>query len=325
MSPSVRDLELRELAPGDEPSLLELLAAAPGAPSAEEWRWAGASPAGRRAWVAADGARVAACVAAVPLRVWMAGGERTFAGCLVAARRPELVGGLGRTGAVAAVARALARAAGGPEGDWVHFGAPDARGARVADHLLDYEVVRNELLLLREPGPGPTAPPAGVETLADFDHQARWLWDRCAGEWGASTVRDADYLRWRYLERPGARCEPLGVRDGDGVLRGLAVYRAGRRAGRDLGLVLDWLVPPGEPDAAELLLAGALACARRDGAEALALCAPEWSAWFALLQERGFLVHPSGRWLRARTFHPKFGTLWLRDSWWHQLGDWLDA
>jgi hypothetical protein len=318
---------LRPWLPGDEVSLLECFEAAfrtpHGAPaprrSRAEWAWAFLdNPAGRRVFLALAGERVVAQYAALPQRVWIGGEERVFAQVVDSMVHPEQRGG----GLFVRTARAFFEEYGGRDRDLVHYGWPVGRALEIGQRALGYDVLRAQDLLAAELSPADAGPlPEGAALLADFDRQARWLYDRCCGDWGASGVRDAEYLEWRYARHPRHRYEALGVRDGEGQLRGLAVLRVADWIRPDLGLVVEWLVPPGEPEAGELLLAGARAHLARRGASALVALLPEWSAWFATFQEWGLRVHPSPYVTVARSFHPRYDTLWLRDHWWYQLGD----
>lgn len=318
-------LELREFCPGDEPALLAALAAAcrragAAAPDRAQWSWTcERNPAGRRIFLALEGARVLAHCAALPQRVWLAGREAIFA---------ELRGGFGpplvalqKEGPFVRSARALAEHFGASGGDLVHHGYPSPGEERVWNGLLDFEVVRDQHLLVRDCGPGARELPPGVERLARFDHQAKWLWDRCADGFGASAIRDDTFLNWRFVERPAVRYERLGVRDAGGVLRGYGIYRSGEWAGRRSALVVDWLVPPAEHGVGELLLEGLLALARLDGERTLAALFPGWSPWFERFQRAGFLVEASRARLLARCFARKYDETWLREHWWTTLAD----
>jgi hypothetical protein len=316
-------LELRPYRPGDEAALL---AARPecAALGADAWRWCCAeNPAGRRVILALDGARAVGHYAAVPRKVWIPTGETVFAEVLGSFALGPASGGLRRDSLYARLGRALAEAHAGPGGDLVYHGLLQEAGAewRVANGLLDCEVVRKVGVLARAPGAGPSALPEGVERLERFDHQARWLWDRIAGTFGAGAIRDDVYLNWRFRARPGVRYELLGVRDAGGILRGCAVLRAGELAGRRAAWLVDWIVPSEEREVGQRLLSAALALARSAGEGELAAVLPEWSPWFEELQRAGFLVHPSPAFLYCRSFARKFDEIWLRDHWWFTLAD----
>jgi hypothetical protein len=187
--------------------------------------------------------------------------------------------------------------------------------------VLDYEVVRTQCVLSREPGQGTRELPAGVELLGRFDHQARWLWDRCCVTFGASTIRDDAFLNWRFVERPEHEYRIFGVRDDEGVLRGYAVYRQGEWLEANAGLICDWLVPPDEPEVGELLLRAVLAQARDDGVATVTNLLVDWSPWFDAFQRWGFRVVDADTFVFGRHFARKFDMLWLRDHWWYTLAD----
>lgn len=320
--------EIREFRDGDETSLLETFnevfahEAGYRPRTLAEWEWAfRRNPAGRRIWVGVHEGRVVAQFAGVPIRTWVAETEQTFVHCVDSMSHPDHRKGLKRPGLFLTVAQEYFANYGGVDRDWVHFGLPIEEAARIGDKFLDYDVVRNQVVLVREREPESPAMPPEVEVVERFDHQAKWVYDRCCGEWQASAIRDADFMNWRFLDHPRHTYVPFGVRDGDGLLRGVAVYRKASWVLDDVAFVVDWMVPPDEPEVADLLLRAVRARAHEDGARAVALWIPEWHRWFSLLQERGFLVHPTTYCMRVRTFHPKYGELRLRDGWWYQMSE----
>lgn len=316
------DVDIRPLRPEDETAVLRTFHEVFGASrTPAEWRWAFVdNPAGTRAHVALAGDRVVAQYAALPSRVWIAGEERVFAQIVDSMAHPDHRGG----GLFVRTAKGFFDEYGGPQKDLVHYGWPVERAWRIGRRKLGYEAVRTQTFLARELGDGGADPEGrvpGVEVLEDLDEQVRWLYDRCVGAFGASTIRDAAWMRWRYLEHPEHRYVLLGARDGQGILRGLAVYRFASFLLPDLGVLVDWLVPPEEPEVGDLLLEACAARARADGARALLALLPEWSPWFDHFQRRAFLVHPSDYLTVARNFHPRYRMEWLRHHWWYQLGD----
>jgi len=334
------DFEIRELRPGDETSLLETFNLVFGADdpgfqvrTRAQWSWAfEQNPAGQRVFVALAPAagpdrsqQVVAQYAALPTRIWSDGAEHRFAQIVDSFVHPDHRGG-GRL--FVRTARAFFEAYGGPQRDLVHFGWPVERALKIGRRALGYEVVRTQLFLVRGLAPGATSAPSGVECIDSpeqlgehFGQQLQWLFERCVGEFGASTLRDAAWFRWRFHDRPGNTYRTLGVRDAEGILRGLCVL--GRGAGQltGAGLLVDWLVPPAELEVADLLLAGVTAELASQAATEAVVLFPEWSPWFAHFQERGFLAHPSAYCAVARAFHPRFDSTWLRDQWWYQLSD----
>jgi hypothetical protein len=221
---------------------------------------------------------------------------------------------------LAAAAEVFLAAHGGPSGDLVHYAWPDARDLAFGKARLEHELLRVACLFVRAPGSGPTELPAGVAALTRFGSEADELYRCCATHWNASAIRDAAFLNWRFAAHPWRRYRLLGVQSG-GTLRGYAVYRVGDELFPRLGLLMDWLVLPGDDEASVALLEAALACARVDAAAGLALAVPEWSPWSQFFQARGFRHHPSEHLEVVRSSVPRFDMLWLRDNWWTTLAD----
>jgi hypothetical protein len=322
------EYEIREYRPGDEHALLACFNAVFGEQAGfvprtlAQWTWAfRANPAGFRIWLGLIDGRVVSQYAALPYHVRLRGETRVFAQIVDSMVDPAHRAGLKRPGLFVQTALPFFAAYGAPEKDVVHYGWPVEDAWRIGKSFLDYEIVRTQCILGRAPGDGPRESPAGVERITRFDVQAQWLYDRCCGPWGASTIRDEAFLNWRFIEHAWNRYEVYGVRDAAGILRGYAVYRQADWVHANMGLVVDWLVPSDEPEVGEKLHAALLARARAGGASVVAALFPEWSPWFERFQEHGWRVHPTNYFMVARNFIPRYDMLWLRDHWWYQLAD----
>jgi hypothetical protein len=196
----------------------------------------------------------------------------------------------------------------------------DAHSLALGKEHLEHELLRVSSVLARASGPGPTGLPEGVRELERFGPEADVLYGCCATHWNASAIRDAAFLNWRFARNPRHRYRLLAVGD-EQVLRGYAVYRSAPELQAGLGLVLDWLVLPGDDEASTRLVAALLASARADGARVLAASFPEWSPWSLYFQEQDFLHRPSEHLQVVRSAVPRFDMLWLRDNWWTTLAD----
>lgn len=325
------DYEIREYRAGDLPSLLEtfeLCFARPGADrparTAAEWSYTyEQNPAGWRIWVAATEGKVVAQYAARPYRVWLDGHVRSFAEIVDSMVHPDHRMGLKAPGLFVQTARPFFDAYGGPNHpkDMVHYGWPIEAAYRIGKLFLGYSVLRSQTALAREPGPGGVELPQGVEVLERFDASVDPLYERCKNGWGASTIRDAAFLNWRFVDHPQHDYTLFAVRAGDGALRGYAVYRTGDWILPHMGLVADFLVPTDEDEVARALTEALLARARADRVSTIGLFLPEWSSWFERFQDWGFLVWPTPYNMIVRAFDPKYSLFWLRDHWWFTLAD----
>ena len=249
------DYELREYRDEDLPSLLDCFNTVfrEGNPdhvdrTRAEWEYLFArNPAGRRIFVAAHGDQVVAQYAALPIHVWMAGKERTFAQIVDSMVHPDHRRGLKRPGLFVQTALPFFETFGGKDKDWVHYGWPVEPAWRIGKKFLKYEVVRTQTVLAREPDRATEMPPE-VERMRSFDHQARWVYERCVDDFGASAIRNDRFLNWRFVENPFHDYVIFGVRDAETLLRGYAVYRFCDWKLPRMGVIVDWLVPPGEPE-----------------------------------------------------------------------------
>jgi hypothetical protein len=318
-SPSIRELQ-----PGEEDSLLECqrVCFGPGrAKSRTEWEWAFRRPGlPLRQIVAVQDGRVVAAYSGLPQRTWIGGEERLCVQPVDVMVHPEFRRGLRRRGLYLQIAQAFLERYGTRGGDALHYGWPIDAARRVGERFLGYEWVREELALVRTLGENPGEFPSGVREVRQLGDELKWLWDRCAPEWGAATVRDAAWARWRFLERPGCAYRLLGAYDED-LLVGLAVLRRSPWTWPGALPLCDWLVPPGELAVAQDLERAARCAAQRDGAGSLVALFPDSAAAFGLFQELGWRVVLSPYRLVARSFDGRFDSDWLRAYWWYSLAD----
>jgi len=277
------------------------------------------NPAGARILVAVDGEEVVSSYVAQPLRA-RAGGEDVFFSHVVDSMvHPDHRVGLKNPGLFVRTAQAFFDRYG--DMDAVHYGWPVERALRVGRRFLEYRVVREELALVRELGGTGDELPAGVVELETAGPEALALWERCAGGWEASAVRDADFLRWRFLEHPRRRYAVLAAPEGDGALAGLCVVGLDEALSEGARALVDWLVPSGSEDVSRLLEEAARARVRAAGGERIVASLPPWSADFAAFQERGWQVRPTPYSLCARCFDRRIDLDLLGRGWWLTLAD----
>ncbi|MCA8949967.1 MAG: hypothetical protein KDE27_10725, partial [Planctomycetes bacterium] len=273
---------------------------------------------------------IAGHLSAAPRTTRVGDATRRFAeifGGFVAPRRRRLR----RDSDYCRLGRALAEAiATGDDGDFVQFVVPSPVERRLGHAFLEWKPVTTLTVLQRSLDGGDVAGPAVTEATSpridvirfcDDERFAR-LFERCRGDFAAATVRDAAFLAHRFDAHPGGAFTVLGAVDDAGELRGYAVLRRSRDPASAGTVVLwDWLVPADDVAAGERLLLAAGARARSLGGVALAGFVPEWSPWFDRMQEAGFRVRPTPRFLFARTSSRRHDSHWLHQNWWHTFAD----
>lgn len=333
------DYDIRPYAAGDEQGILATFNRVFGEddPGFEprtlaDWEWTyRRNPSGTRVWVAVQDGHVAAHYASQPNRVRVEGEQRIFGQILDSMVHPEHRQGLKRPGLFVETARRMLDATCGPDKDLVTYGWPNPDAWRMGKAFLQYELVRRQTILVRDltrdparnAAPGATELPESVELVESADERVDRLYERCAGEWGASTIRDAAWVNWRFFDCPRRDYELLVAHDADGEWAGYAAYRTSDWPIPHSGCVVDWLVP-GDPEdlraraAGEALRDAVLARARTAGVDVLLGIFPEWSPWFQRFQEWGFLVRSTDYLMSGRNNHRRHDMAWLRDHWWYQ-------
>lgn len=322
------DYEFRAYQPGDEAGILASYnhCFAETDPDFQpmtmsEWRWRYTdNPGGIRVYVSTKDDVIAAHYASQPSRVWIEGEERIFAQIIDSFVHPEHRRGLKRPGLFVQTALLMLDEFCGPDKDLVTYGWPIEEAWRMGKRFLRYELVRSQVMLSRSVGEGGSELPSGVEIVERYDDEVRELWERASAPWGASIIRDAAYLNWRFTDNPRHEYTKVAVRK-NGRLRGHLVFKIGDWPLPNTAIVMDWLVADDDLDAGVALHDAAMALGRAGGAPHVVTIFPEWSPWFARFQEWGWVGRPSMYLMSGRKNTPRHTMEWLRDHWWYQFAE----
>ena len=219
---------------------------------------------------------------------------------------------------------------GGRNGQMVVYGAPSledlklGRRAGAPGHALDLEVIRVENLL-RLPRARFRDLYAGFPQLTVTESppgdRITALYEKVRVDWGASTVRDADWYRWRYEQRPDHEYRFAIVPGDDGTPRALTVGCIAKPPLPRSFLLLDWVCEPYDYDAGLTLLRWAIDQAEAASCSEVATLLPDWTPWFTHLQWNGLTVHEAPWFTAAKAFLRARSGQWLRDRWFYTLGD----
>ncbi len=319
--------EIRPYQAGDEHAILATFnrvfcadSKGPQARTLAEWRWAyPENPAGMRVWIALDAGRVVAHYASRPVRTRVEGTDGCFTQIVDSMVHPDYRASLKSPGLFARTGHKMLSSTCGPGKDLVAFGWPTHEAWRVGERLLGYQRIRKETSLVLDPWPGGLELPAGIEFLDHFDARIERLYERCAREWGASTIRDRDYLEWRVVRHPRRPFRVLAALRPDGELGGYAIWRSADWLLSRSAILCDWLVPADEPETGAALLAGVLAAVRSELSRTVIAVLPEWSPWSARFQHGGFRPHALDYSMVSGSYNdPRYGAEWLRANWWYQ-------
>ena len=134
-------------------------------------------------------------------------------------------------------------------------------------------------------------------------------------------MRDRAQLDWRWVAHPEKRCRIALARRGRELLGYAVLVRGDFDGERDLALVADWLVAPGEPAATAALLAWIAARARLDGLGTLTTIVPDSAPEWLELQRAGFRVAPTRYFVIGKQYRRRYDVHWMNRHWYYTLGD----
>ncbi|MFK7743174.1 MAG: hypothetical protein AB8H80_22860 [Planctomycetota bacterium] len=293
-----------------------------------QWRWAYPdNPAGHRISLAVDeDGTVASQYAGMPMRYDTPWGERMFVHCVDSMTHPAYRQGLKAKSLFVETcmpfwAHSIAI------GDALFYGFPVDAAYRIGKRYLKYEMMRPIDYLIRDRAEQPLAKPADVTCtiVAGVPADAGALLDLCRLDKRCALRRDYRYLQWRYVHNPAHADYELHEARRDGKLVGLMVMKPGSGLAPDACTIADWLVPEADAEAADALLAAAVARQHEEQKERLMTVFPPWSHEFQHLRQRGFAEVPSSTWMQRRMIHnvcqPQIEAEFLSEEWWYTLGD----
>lgn len=327
---------IRPYRPGDEQQILSLFRRVFGVDrTLEHWRWKfQENPAGQQIVLAvANDGGIIAQHAGLPVRV--AKGEQIFlfvnsVDCMVDSRFRQ---GLKRPGLmVSLVLRHDREFMGqGPDKGAIGYGFP----IPMFRHLLNGTNTCRSLHPVIQLGKDFTG--SSVDRMRTGTRGGSWryriervarlkpsfdrLWHKCRQEFPLAAVRDAQYLNWRYADCPDVTYAILVATDRlTGRSSGAVVLRLGL-PDRPVALLMDWLVPSGQQDLAQMLLDHCHALAMASGLQRIEAWFPEYTAQFHFLRVQGYEPVPTMYHLIARQCTPELSLEWISNNWYYTMGD----
>jgi hypothetical protein len=326
-------VEIRQYRPGDEHAILAAFHKVfPWAHrSLEEWYWQYRDcPLGIHCFlgVLPDGTVVSQFVG-IPRRVQVGGEERVFAEMVDSLTDPEFRQGLKKPGLFGRTLNRYVEHFGHPDRETVMYGLPNPPAFRIGSRFFNYNPFYEVEALEKAVGPDAERPAfdlggGSLVPFTDFPGDTDELWARVRLDHDVATIRDREYLTWRFTSRPNSAYRRFALRDPAGRLLGLAVLRDGwlqAERGQRITAVAEWVVDRRHPLTRALPDALA-ALAREAGSEKLWFVfrprSPEWNH----CAEVGFVPHPTGFRLVGGTYdHAVVPLQRLIDGWYVTLGD----
>lgn len=132
-----------------------------------------------------------------------------------------------------------------------------------------------------------------------FDAALDELWECFSHSIHFSTLRDAQYLNWRFFKNPKQYCVFQAKKGGK--LVAFIAFRSEKKFGYRMGYIADLLFSPAEPKAGEALLSHALARLREEGCAIVTSLVPPHAPTQTLY--RGFRFFPLPKLLMPHGMH----------------------
>jgi GNAT superfamily N-acetyltransferase len=130
-----------------------------------------------------------------------------------------------------------------------------------------------------------------VEEVMEFPKEIDEFWKRASENHTIISVRDFQYLQWRYCTCPTRKYRILLARK-DGKLVGYLVHRTFEKEGLKLGGIIDVLVEPGCKEGLHALMRAAISAMRKEGVCALIALMQRDVFYYPSIRRHGFFPLP---------------------------------
>lgn len=157
---------------------------------------------------------------------------------------------------------------------------------------------------------------ARLRPLDAFGPEADALWAAFSAGVGVAVARDAAYLDWRFLRKPGEDYRMLGYWEGERLV-GFVVFTVKEKHGGRVGYVMELLHVPGRTDAGQALLDAAMNRLAADRADVCLAWTFGHSPNHAAYRGAGFRTLPE----KLRPIELHFGALVLDEAQRAQIED----
>lgn len=162
-----------------------------------------------------------------------------------------------------------------------------------------------------------------VKRIDQFDDRFDELWEKVCMKFNIATIRDCQYLNWRYIRHPQFHYTVLGAEE-DGTLSGFVVVRCDKKDGMLRGLIIDLLVDPDREMTARVLIGESLEFFRSQKVSTIITWMFENNPIYGLLRQNGFSPRVVDKVVvQIKSFSQDISTDYLKDTnnWYLTMGD----
>ncbi|MCG2722950.1 MAG: GNAT family N-acetyltransferase [Thermodesulfovibrionales bacterium] len=162
-----------------------------------------------------------------------------------------------------------------------------------------------------------------IKRIESFDARFDGLWEKMNSSLGIATIRDSEYLNWRYTRNPANTYGILSA-ESEGQLVGFIVLRCERKEDITRGLIIDMLVEPYHEASITDLLLESLKYFQEQNARVVAAWTTPQNPLHAYLSRNGFSSAAAEKsHVFVDSLSPDLNTNYLCDinHWYFTMGD----
>jgi GNAT superfamily N-acetyltransferase len=163
-----------------------------------------------------------------------------------------------------------------------------------------------------------------VRKINQFDSRFDELWEKVYMKFNIATIRDSQYLDWRYIRNPQFRYTVFGAEE-DGNLSGFVVLRCEKEKDMMRGLIIDLLVDPNQEMTANCLIGESLKFFRSQKVASVNTWMFEHNhIFYGLLRKNGFSLKSTDNVIVViKSYSQDISNNYLKDThnWYLTMGD----
>lgn len=183
--------------------------------------------------------------------------------------------------------------------------------------------IGRQIIKLRSNRKSPIPDELTARNVEQFDHSFDRFWQQKVKKYDIMTIRDADYLNWRYINNPEATYKTIALKQTEeGSIEGFIVLRTVQKEIKR-GYIVDILVANNGDELVQLLLSKAVDYFYTEGVDSISCWMLEHTPIAATLKKTGFKLRETPHDLIIRSYTADVPKEYLIDKfkWYFTIGD----
>ena len=160
-----------------------------------------------------------------------------------------------------------------------------------------------------------------LSEITEPDDRINSFWVEASTAFKIAIVRDKEYLKWRYFQRPNSNFKVLLAEEGSEIL-GYIVFSVQRTPDDKIGYIIDIITHPDRPEIIQFLISKAVDRIRKEKVSLILCKMMKNNAYYKVFRENGFFKI-LGSYLIVRADPSKVPEMFVKDpnNWYLTFGD----